>query len=191
MRGFTPHLLRDNTQVNLKHTRKGAGFTLIELLIVIAIIAIIAAVVFVALDPLTRFQDARDSSRWSDTSAILNAIKVDQVDNGGSYLAAIGEMASDSFYMIVDGAMDAGCDDNDINCDVNVGADTRCVNLADLVTEGYLGDVPISPAGSVTWDDGSEDGKEGTGYVLKRHATGIITVQACESENTTEIMVAR
>ena len=45
------------------------GFTLVELLIVIAIIAIIAAVIFVALDPLTRFQDSRDSARWQESSA--------------------------------------------------------------------------------------------------------------------------
>jgi len=167
------------------------GFTLIELLIVIAIIAIIAAVVFVALDPLTRFRDARDSSRWSDVSAILSAIKIDQVDNGGSYLTAIGSMTADQWYMIVNGAMDVGCDDNDGNCDQTVGSDVRCVNLAGLVTEGYLGDVPISPTGVVTWDDGSVDGEEGTGYLLKRDTTGIIHVVACESENTDAISVTR
>ena len=37
------------------------GFTLIELLIVIAIIAVLAGAVFVALDPLTRFRDARNA----------------------------------------------------------------------------------------------------------------------------------
>ena len=59
------------------------GFTLIELLIVIAIIAILAAVVFVSLDPLTRFQDARDARRWTDVDAVLSAMKLDQVDQGG------------------------------------------------------------------------------------------------------------
>ena len=84
--------------------KKTKGFTLIELLIVIAIIAIIAAVVFVALDPLTRFQDARDASRWSDTAALLSAIKVDQVDNGGSYLTAVQTPCSNNsnVYMIYD-----------------------------------------------------------------------------------------
>ena len=48
---------------------KRRGFTLIELLVVIAIISILAVVVFVALDPVTRFQDARDSRR--PTFAIL------------------------------------------------------------------------------------------------------------------------
>lgn len=168
------------------------GFTLIELLIVIAIIAILAAVVFVALDPLTRFQDSRDASRWSDISAVLDSIKVDQVDNGGSYVASVAGMNAGEVYMVVDGAlMVAGCDDNNANCDTNVTDDDNCVNLAALATEGYLGGVPVSPAGSVTWDSGAAVGNEGTGYTAQRDATGIITIRACESENTTEISVSR
>jgi len=161
------------------------GFTLIELLIVIAIIAIISAVVFVALDPLTRFKDARDSSRWSDISAILNAIKVDQVDNGGTYLSSISAMSAGSVYMIVDGSVASGCDDQNTYCDTNVSGDAYCVNLVGLVTEGYLGDVPVSPNGSGAWTLSI------TGYTLQRDTTGIITVRACESENSDEIWVAR
>ena len=56
------------------------GFTLIELLIVIAIIAVLAAAVFVALDPLTRFSDARDATRASDITQILSAIKIDNTN---------------------------------------------------------------------------------------------------------------
>lgn len=163
--------------------RGGGGFTLIELLIVIAIIAIIAAVVFVALDPLTRLRDARDSSRWSDINAIISAAKVDQVDNGGSYLTAIGNMTAGSVYMI--GTATTGCDDNNASCDTNVTSDTACVDLSGLVAEGYLGSVPISPTGAVTWSAST------TGYTLSRASTGILTVRACESENTTEISVAR
>ena len=165
------------------------GFTLIELLIVIAVIAIIAAVVFVALDPLTRFRDARDSSRWSDISAILSASKLYQVDNNGSFLDAIDNMVDDQWHMIVDGDMDLGCDDQDATTgtDCDIGADTYCVDLAGLVTAGYLGDVPISPEGVVAWDDGSEDTEEGTGYALFHDtSTGALTVMACEAEGTTD-----
>ncbi len=168
------------------------GFTLIELLIVIAIIAILAAVVFVALDPLTRFQDSRDSSRWQDVSAVANAIKLDQVDNGGSYLTAIDGLTNGNTYMIVNGNMATGCDDNNTYCDTNVTDDTSCVNLSGLVSEGYLGNVPISPSsGSVAWDSGSANGSEGTGYTLTKSSTGIITIRACESENSSEIEVSR
>jgi len=161
------------------------GFTLIELLIVIAIIAILAAVVFVALDPLTRFQDARDSSRWSDITTLLSAIKVDQVDNGGSYISAVSSITAGEVYMIVDGATATGCDDQNAYCDTGVTADINCVNLAGLVTEGYVADVPVSPNGSGTWTSAI------TGYTLQRDATGILTVRACESENSSEISVAR
>ena len=65
------------------------GFTLIELLITIAIIGIIAVVSFVVLDPGTRFQDSRDAARWTDVTAILDAVKIDQVDNRGSYFIAL------------------------------------------------------------------------------------------------------
>jgi type IV pilus assembly protein PilA len=67
----------------MKTSPKQAGFTLIELLVVISIIAILATVVFVALDPVKRFADARNSRRWSDVNNILTAVHQYIVDNGG------------------------------------------------------------------------------------------------------------
>jgi prepilin-type N-terminal cleavage/methylation domain-containing protein len=162
---------------------KNKGFTLIELLIVIAIIAILAAVVFVALDPLTRFRDARDSSRWADVNEILSAAKIDQIDNGGAYVAAITAMTAGEVYMI--GTATATCDDNNGSCDTNVTDDDNCVDVTALATEGYLASVPISPTGAVTWAATT------TGYTAQRDSTGIIHIRACESENTTEISVSR
>lgn len=49
----------------------------------IAIIAILATVVFVALDPVKRFADARNSRRWTDVNNILTAVHEYIVDNGG------------------------------------------------------------------------------------------------------------
>lgn len=92
--------------------------------------------------------------------------------------------------MIVDGVMALGCDDNNGSCDTAVTSDTTCVNLAGLV-DAYLEDVPISPSGAVTWDDGSADGEEGTGYTLERETSGVIRIRSCESEDTTEIEAAR
>lgn len=162
---------------------KTKGFTLIELLIVIAIIAIIAAVVFVAVDPLTRFRDARDSTRWTDITAILDAIKIDQVDNGGNYIAAVSALTAGEVYMV--GTDSSGCDDDNASCDTNVTSDTHCVDLSGLATEGYIASVPISSTGAVTWSAGT------TGYTLQRDSTGILHVRACESENTTEISISR
>lgn len=67
----------------LKKTNQ-KGFTLIELLVVIAIIAILAVLVFVALDPVKRFADARNSRRWADVNNTLTAVHEYIVDNDGS-----------------------------------------------------------------------------------------------------------
>ncbi len=158
------------------------GFTLIELLIVIAIIAIIAAVVFVALDPLTRFQDSRDSQRISDITALLGAIKLDQVDNGGSYLSAITSATSGTVLMIGTGV--TGCDGYNTYCDTNVTTTDACIDLTGLATENYISAIPISSDGAGTWVAGA------TGYTLEK-GSGIVTIRACESENRSEILFAR
>lgn len=158
------------------------GFTLIELLIVIAIIAILAAVAFVALDPLTRFKDARDAHRWSDISAVVNAIKTDQVDNKGNYLAAIQSMTAGQVYMV--GTDAALCTAYNANCDTPVSGATNCVDLAGLVTNGKLAAIPVSPNGAGTWTAGH------TGYTLQKDSNGSVTVRSCESENTTEIFLS-
>lgn len=166
------------------------GFTLIELIIVIAIIAILVGIVFVALDPATRFQDARDSVRTNDVQKILSAIKVDQIDNGKNYLKAIESTVTDDVYMITTG-MKNGCDNSNVYCDTNVTGDTNCVNLSGLVQEGYLDSVPISPQGNVVWDKANADNDVGTGYTITKTSTGSVIVRACESENTTEIFSSR
>ncbi len=152
------------------------GFTLVELLIVIAIIVVLAAVVFVALDPLTRFQEARDSTRWSDTTAVLDAVKVDQVDNGGTYLPAVTALTDALYYTV--GTCAAG---GDADCGAQA-TQAACVNLAGLVTEGYLGEVPQDPS---TGAAGMTD------YYLMKAATGVITVGACDPEGGSAITVSR
>ena len=172
----------------IKQKSLNQGFTLIELLIVIAIIAILAAVAFVALDPLTRFQDARDSARWTDTTALLSAIKVDQVDNRGSYVYGVNNTATATpivagfEYMISAATTTTGC--NVTECSV-IDVASECVNLQDLVTEGYLGALPVSPNGSGSWSSAY------TGYYMIQNANGSITIGACEAEGVSSITVTR
>ena len=147
------------------------GFTLIELLIVIAIIAILAGVVFVSLDPLKRFQDARNASRWTDTTAVLSAIKVDQVDNGGSYLSNITSLTASTNYLIGTAA-GATC----VNTNCTVVPAGNCVNLTGLETEGYLARVPVSPTGAGSWSAAL------SGYYMSRNTNGSVTVGACDAE---------
>jgi prepilin-type N-terminal cleavage/methylation domain-containing protein len=164
--------------MNSKKNR--SGFTLVELLIVIAIIAILAAAVYVALDPLRRFQDARDSRRASDVNTILAAIKVNQVDNKGAYIAAVGSLNPGEVYMI--GTASSGCN---ATCITPASDTSHCADLSGLATAGLMGSVPISPNGSGLWTASL------TGYTISRASNGIITVRACEAERTAEIKGSR
>lgn len=157
--------------------RTKKGFTLIELLIVIAIIAILAAAIFVALDPVSRFQEARDSRRYNDLNNVLTAVVTDQVDNGGAYIAAVTALTDDLFYTIgTNGA--AGCN---VGCTAQV-TQAGCVDLTGLVTEGYLGSVPMDPStGSAALTD----------YYMSKKANGTVEVGACDPEGGAAITLTR
>lgn len=166
----------------------GRGFTLIELLIVIAVIAILAGVVFVSLDPLSRFRDARDAARYTDVTAILSAIKVDQVDSRGSYAYGLRRFNSPAVpvvagtnYQISNATTTTGCD---TNCSAVTAAD-ECVNLQSLVDKGYLGKMPVNPNGSGSWDETR------TGYYVSVNANGSATVGSCDAESASTIEVTR
>lgn len=156
--------------------RTKQGFTLIELLIVIAIIAILAAAVFVALDPVSRFQDARDSRRSNDLTNLVTAIKTSQVDNGGTYDAAIAALNVDEYSII--GTDVTGCNSG-CTAQTTQGA---CADLTSLVTGGYLGSVPMDPS---TGDATNTD------YYISRRTNGTIEVGACDPEGGVAINYTR
>ena len=174
--------------------KNNQGFTLIELLIVIAVIAILAVGAYVALDPATRLMDSRNATRWTDASGILDAVKVDQVDNGGTYLAAITALSDDAMHMIGD-STSGTCEDVDVlrsgiyDClDVTI-TEVDCVDLTGLVTEGYLASVPSAPTtSSGDWGASTDDY---SGYVLTKAANGTIKIEACNNEGTGSISVSR
>lgn len=176
-----------------KILKKTEGFTLIELLIVIAIIVILAAVVFVALDPLKRFSDARDARRWSDADAIISAIKLYQVDNGGSYPSTVAGETSAQVYQIGTDATLCSTKDGagaNLTCDTAIAAgSTACIDLTDLVTGGYLAAIPVAPSNaSATTPNTFSDGK--TGYTITRTGNNI-TVASCVHEGSQEISIKR
>jgi prepilin-type N-terminal cleavage/methylation domain-containing protein len=151
---------------------KKSGFTLIELLIVIAVIAILTSIVFVALNPLGRFQDARNSTRWTDVNGILSAIKLYQVDNNGSYIQTINDMTPDLYYAI--GTSDLpSCNDECLNPEIHLEA--TCVNLTQLSDRGYLPAIPFDP-----YDRNAST--EESRYFIKKDALGRITIGACQEE---------
>lgn len=159
------------------------GFTLIELLLVMGIIAILATVIFVALDPMTRFRDARDSVRWTSVAQIVHALKVHQVDNKGFYLSAVNAIPAASstwVYMITANGNTANCNINNAYCDVPVTASSSCIDLSGLKTTGYFASIPVSPNGLGTWSAST------TGYTLQKNTNGTVTIRACESEGSVQ-----
>lgn len=167
------------------------GFTLIELLIVIVIIVILAAAAFVALDPATRFKDSRDAQRYQDVTAIIDALKLQQIDNtsstnAGQYVASVETgLDSGSYYMIGTDGTSATETCTDANGSSWVSGNAK--DLTVTATEGYFASVPIAPtaSGGTTWNAGE------TGYYIRKDSNGALFVGACDSENTTGIQVQR
>ena len=146
-----------------------------ELLIVITIIIVLASAVFVALNPAKRFQDARNARRSSDVASILSALKTQQVDNGGSYLASVAALTVDVPYQIGTGAT---------GCDTGCAGVTQaaCADLTGWKTAGYLGSGPADPSSGT-------DAK--TLYSITRATAGTLTINACAPEGTAVISVSR
>lgn len=132
------------------------GFTLIELLVVIAIVAILSTVVFVALNPVGRFADARNARRFSDINSILTAIHQSIVDNDGALPAglATGQAATE------------------------IGTCVACDNLAAPLA-AFLDSIPTDPSGGTAANTGYfvEVDSNGIVTISAPDAENAVTVQ--------------
>lgn len=145
------------------------GFTLIELLVVIVIIAILAAVVFVALDPITRFAQARNAQRWNAVNNLLTAVHEYIVDNDGALPTGLSTGMSETQL----GTAASGCDD--------CGTTAACVDLSTPLAK-YLALIPQDPStGSATE----------TRYSAEVDADGKVWIRACDEELNENIYVVR
>ena len=139
------------------------GFTLVELLIVISIIAVLAATIFVAIDPVKRFAEARNARRWSEAGSILNAVLTYAVDHDGSLPTGI---PTGTAKML--GTAANGCD----SCTATT-TDSACLDLSGDLVDTYLAEIPKDPKTGT-------DAK--TGYYIIESPNGRIEVGACEPE---------
>jgi prepilin-type N-terminal cleavage/methylation domain-containing protein len=194
------------------------GFTLIELLIVIGIIGFLAAAILVAVDPVKRIQDARNSKRWSEVNAILNAILTKQVDDRAIYdgETAVGNapiITHDTYSQVIV-RDDTGIVCNQIgnrpgcpqqldisgankNCVANIGTDGNGKLVPKYIAEiptDPLGDGAVSPcdSGSGCLTDGNLAlGATNTGYYIHRTNENRIEIGACYPDQGATIMVKR
>ena len=97
------------------------------------------------------------------------------------------ELLVDGDYYMV-GTCDSGLIDDD--CAAQTMGVVYCVDLSDstlnpqddLLTDGYLGSIPVDPSiGSASK----------TGYYVKRESTGLITIGACDPEDAATIESSR
>ncbi len=161
------------------------GFTLIELIIVIAVIALLAAATFVAINPAKRVGDANNARRWSDVTAIADAYSAYLADNGGTHPTTTPSPTSGVTYSIATttgGTAFATCQTVTKG---NPTTTTALIDLSALVTNGYMGQIPLDPNFSYGTD------ARNSGYYFYRESTGKMIVGACDSYNTQNIEVVR
>ncbi len=148
------------------------GFTLVEILLVIGIIAVLATVVVVALDPVTRFNDARNSRRLADIQSILTAVQQYIVDHKGELPPGVDTTEKQISNQ------GSGCGISG-NCDVS--NEGFCVDLSGEL-ERYLKSIPFDPAtGTVEY----------THYSIQADGNNIITVKSCDSTDPSISAVSR
>jgi prepilin-type N-terminal cleavage/methylation domain-containing protein len=157
--------------VNLRSKRP--GFTLVELVIVIAVIAVITAAVFIAIDPAKRLHAARNSRRWSDTAAILGAIKTYQADNSGSLPGStLSGLNAANAYIIGTGVTCTDYSCPGVATGLTVPASGCDVDDLDSPLGPFLQSMPYDPSGSAA----------DSMYWINKNANGLITVGACNPE---------
>ena len=162
-------------------TKKQKEISLIEIAIIVLIIGMLICTIFIALDPVSRYKQARDIVRQNAVEEISHSIKSYQSNNGNFILPSITSTKIGETYLITTGKS-IDCTLNNRLCQKPISGETNCVDLSGLLRGNYLEKIPISPSGNIRWDSGKQENQNGTGYTLTRNSDGNVTIQSCESE---------
>ena len=137
------------------------GFTLIEILLAIGILAILATAAIIAINPARQFAQARNTQRWNDVHAIMNAVYQYAVANKGLLPPEI-PLAGEALAEV--------CVQDAISCATMVGVPSLTDNAR------YLTAFPTDPA----CPDACT--AYGTGYAFTTTVDGRVHVVAMQAE---------
>lgn len=145
------------------------GFTLLEILIAIALLSMFSTLVYVNIDPIKRFEEARNKQRVSDIYDLMQAIKLHRAENS-QLLPSINSLDKNLYYQIGSG----------VNCDMDCSSpsitlEDDCLDLSSLSTSGYIPQIPYDPS-----DESASDSH--TRYYLSINDYDIINIGACSEE---------
>ncbi len=149
------------------------GFTLIELIVVITLIVIIAAAAFVAIDPARRLHAARNSTRWSDVTAILEAVKKYNVDNDGDFPTTAVALDSATGSIQVIGEDTVNCATFTCSTALTLASSSCKITGLDTDLRPYLAEMPYDPKTGSGGD---------TRYYINKDEYGIVSVGSCDPE---------
>lgn len=135
--------------------------SLVEYSLIATILLLLGVVVFVALSPVTRFQNSRDARRYSDVNAIFTALNEYAADHGGELPP---ELVVAGHELVELGP---------VGCETSCEQATGCVDLSQPLAP-YLQTIPVDP--QVTASTISA-------YTIKVGTGSELTVTACEAEN--------
>jgi prepilin-type N-terminal cleavage/methylation domain-containing protein len=190
------------------------GFTFIELLIVIGIIGFLAAAILVAVDPVKRIRDSRNSQRWTEVNDILGAVLKKQVEdralyNGESSAPIITHATNVQVIVADDTGIVCNSPANRPGCnqimDVTA-ANKSCVTVlsdnnqttTDDLDPNYLLELPIDPGANAcgtgsgcTVEGDLPIGRGNSGYYIHRTIGNRIEIGACQPEQEATISVKR
>lgn len=104
------------------------AFTLLEILLVIAIIAALSGLIIFTTSPANILNRVGDLQNSENNNSLINAIKSYQLDNNGFLPTSVQQITESGQYNI---------------CKYQQAG--SCINLDELVINGYLSSIPINP----------------------------------------------